>query len=104
MYPESLDCVIDTPDEFYLNTRHIMTNKKPLYFGSVKIQKNYVAFHLMPVYVFPELLNCLSIDLRRRMQGKSCFNFTTVESELFSELSILAESGLSAYRDAGYIK
>ena len=28
---------------------------KPMYFGSVLIQKNYVSFHLFPVYTNPEL-------------------------------------------------
>jgi len=42
-----------------------MKNKKPMYFGSVKININYVSFHLMPVYVFPELLKNMSPALKR---------------------------------------
>ena len=36
----------------------------------------------MPVYMFPDLLDGISPELRRRMQGKSCFNFKKAESAL----------------------
>ncbi len=41
----------------------------------------------MPVYVFPELLGAVRPLLRKRMQGKSCFNFTRVDPALFEELA-----------------
>ena len=41
----------------------------------------------MPVYAYPDLDEALSPDLRRRKQGKSCFNFTTVDEPLFAELA-----------------
>ena len=51
------------PDNFYLNTKHIMKNKKPMFFGAVQVKKSYVSYHLMPVYAFPELLTCISSAL-----------------------------------------
>lgn len=59
------------------------------FFGAVMRKKSQVAFHLMPVYHHPELLDGMSPELRRRMQGKSCFNFTKVDPALFSELGAL---------------
>ena len=100
---EGLVVVTDKPDHYYLDTRHIMKNKKPLFFAAVKTNKRYVSFHLMPVYVFPELLSPISSDLRKRMQGKSCFNFTQLDEELFRQLNTLLEQGLKAYKTAGYI-
>lgn len=79
-----------------------MKNKKPMYFGSVKINRSYVSFHLMPVYVFPELIDKISPDLKRRMQGKSCFNFKIVDDVLFAELTKLTEDGYLKYKQAGY--
>lgn len=102
-YSRFMDCEIDTIDQFYLNTSHQMNNKKPLYFGSVKINKNYVSYHLMPVYVNPGLLMDISPELKKRMQGKSCFNFKTISVELVQELSKLTESGYKDYQRAGYI-
>lgn len=94
---------IDEPDHYYLDTRYIMKNNKPLFFAAVKINKRYVSFHLMPVYVFPELLTGISKELKQRMQGKSCFNFTQVDESLFEQLKGLMLQGMDAYEKAGYI-
>lgn len=59
----------DTPTEFCLDTQHVMKNKKPLFFGAVQTKKNYVSYHLMPIYVEPRLLDGVSPELRMRMQG-----------------------------------
>ena len=102
-YSAELVVSVDEADNFDINTNFIMKNKKPMYFGSVKINKNYVSFHLMPVYVFPELLQNISPALMRRMQGKSCFNFTDIDEELFKELETLTRNGHSKYQNAGYV-
>ena len=98
-----LDVKDDSADCYYLDTAHIMKNGKPLYFGSVRIRKNYVSYHLMPVYVEPALLRSASSKLKKRMQGKSCFNFTHMDEELFGELAELTERGLKYYRSEGYL-
>jgi len=102
-YSAELVVLVDEADNFYINTNFIMKNKKPMYFGSVKINKNYVSFHLMPVYVFPELLQNISPALIRRMQGKSCFNFKDIDEERFKELENLTRNGHSKYQNAGYV-
>ena len=102
-YAGKLVIVHDLADHFYLDTRFVMKNNKPLFFGAVKVTKRYVSFHLMPVYVSPELLKDMSEGLRKRMQGKSCFNFTSVDDALFSELATLTEKGWEAYSEAGYL-
>lgn len=63
-YASSMVVAIDKADNFFLNTHHVMKNKKPMNFSSVKINKSYVSFHLMPVYVFPELLDSISSELK----------------------------------------
>lgn len=90
--------------DYYLETRHIMKNKQPLFFGSVKTQKNYVSFYLMPVYVFPDLLEDASPELKKRMQGKSCFNFKAVDPALFAELASLTEKGFGRYQKEGLLE
>lgn len=102
-YASEMDVVTDTPDNYYLNTHHVMKNKKPMYFGSVKIRKNYISFHLMPVYVFPDLLETITPELKKRMQGKSCFNFKTEDTKLFQQLKALTQAGYEKYEDTGYL-
>jgi hypothetical protein len=69
------------------------------WFGGVRVGKRYVSYYLMPVYVEPSLLDEVSPALRRRMQGKSCFNFTSVDEGLFAELTELTRRGFE--RTAG---
>jgi len=78
-------------------------NDKPMYFGGVSIRKNYVSYHLMPVYTSPDLLDGISPDLSRRMQGKSCFNFKRVDQALFSELAVLTDRGYKRFEQDGWI-
>ena len=98
-----LDTKIDDESELYVDTRYIQRNKKPLFFGAVQIKKAYVSFHLMPVYLKPELLACVSPDLGARMQGKSCFNFTAIEPLLLKELAALTEASIASYKEQGFI-
>lgn len=95
--------VRNEPDDFHLDTRYIMKNKQPMFFGAVRITKNYVSYHLMPVYVFSELLSGISPGLKQRMQGKSCFNFKTPDQTLFRELAELTAAGYRRYKEAGYV-
>ena len=74
-----------------------------MFFAGVKQQKRYVSYYLMPVYTEPQLAAAVSPDLRRRMQGKSCFNFTKVDEGLFDELMDLTEKGREAYTAKGWL-
>ena len=86
-YAQDLTVKVDTPDTYYLDGPYSEKWKKELFFGSTQIKKNYVSFYLMPVYMYPELLNEVSSELKKHMQGKSCFNFKEVEPALFDELA-----------------
>ena len=77
--------------------------RREVWFGGVQMRKKYVSFHLMPVYVFPDLLDDASTELKKRMQGKSCFNFTRMDQGLFHELSQLTDKGYHRFVEAGLI-
>jgi len=47
----------------------------------------------MPVYVDPSLAETISPELKRHMQGKSCFNFSKVDEGLFGQLDSLTKDG-----------
>ena len=86
---KSLRVTADSNDNYCLNAGYDEKRKAHIYFGGIQIKKNYVSFHLMPVYVNPTLLRGLSLELKKRMQGKSCFNFKVIEKKLITELSML---------------
>ena len=87
----------DTRAKYYLETK-TSYKSKPLFFGSVTTGKAYVSFYLMPLYWDPSLLRNVSPQLKKHMQGKSCFNFTAPDPVLFRELSKLTAAGLALYR------
>lgn len=97
-HAKNLTVKTDTPDTYYLDGPYSEKWKKQLFFGSAQIKKNYVSFYLMPVYMYPELLKDISPELKRRMQGKSCFNFKRVEPQLFQELKDLTRKGVDKFR------
>ena len=66
------------------------------WFGATRLGKRYVSYYLMPVYVKPSLLDDVSPELRKRMQGKSCFNFARIDEDLLAELDALTERGYEA--------
>ena len=103
-YAGKLDARKDDATELYVDTKHIQKNKKPLFFGAVQVKKSYVSFHLMPVYLKPELLASASPELKSRMQGKSCFNFSAVEPTLFKELTALTKAGYGSYKEQGFVE
>jgi DNA-binding transcriptional ArsR family regulator len=88
---------VDTPAEYSVDTPFAENWKRELFFGAVQIKKSYVSFHLMPVYMFPDLLLDMSEGLKKRMQGKSCFNFKRLEPELIRELAELTRRGFARF-------
>lgn len=103
-YSDQLKVVTDEEGNYHLDTHHVMKNKKPLFFGAVRSNKNYVSFHLMPIYVNPSLLDAVDLNLKKRMQGKSCFNFTSIDDKLIDGLVALTESGYQYYVEESYIQ
>lgn len=45
-----------------------------------------------------------SVRQGKRMQGKSCFNFTRVDAELFAELETLTQRGYETFRAHGLLE
>jgi hypothetical protein len=101
-YAEKLTVTLDTDEAYSLDGAYSQRWKKDLFFGSAQVKKNYVSFYLMPVYMYPDLLKHISPELKKHMQGKSCFNFKKVEQTLFDELSRLAKQGFERFMKEEY--
>lgn len=102
-FEKELTLAQNEPDDYGLNTR-VKHNKTDFYyFGGVQIKKNYVSYHLMGVYIFPDLLNDISPGLKKRMQGKSCFNFTKIDEPLFAELAALTQKSFERMKRDGMV-
>ena len=93
----------DAAGNFSLNTPYSPLFQKELFLGAVQVKKNYVSFYLMPVYMYPDLLEGISPSLKKRMQGKSCFNFTAVDEALFQELEALTARSIERLKQEGLV-
>jgi len=96
-YESKLIVVADTKNHYALETPHVMKNKHRLYFAGIKIGKSYVSYYLMPAYACDDVRVAISAELKKRMQGKSCFNFSSPDPKLFKELSQLTKLGFKRF-------
>jgi len=103
-YAARLTVTADDAKNYMLDGAYSKAMKRAMFFGGVRHGKSYVSLHLMPVYTNPELLSPISDRLRKRMQGKSCFNFNQPEPDLFADLALLIRAGFKKYEAEGYIE
>jgi len=67
------------------------------FFAGVRVASKHVAFHLMPIYADPTLLEGLSPALRARLKGRTTFDFVSADEGVFSELEALVARSFEAY-------
>jgi hypothetical protein len=103
-YAPRLRASEDSETLYMLDTAYVAAFKRAMPFGGVQIRRAHVSFYLSPIYSHPELLGSISDGLRRRMQGKSTFNFVRPERELLVELSALVDAGFTLYERLGWVQ
>jgi hypothetical protein len=99
-YETQLKLDEDGAEGYMLNAPVLGLNKKPLFFGGVQIKKNYVSYYLFPVYMYPDLMDGVSESLKQRMQGKSCFNFKSMDEAQMAELAALTQRSFERQKQA----
>lgn len=97
-HEKALKVIKDEPQEYTVVTKSNSNRGMPMWFGSVRAGKAYVSYHLMFLYYNPQADSLVSPSLKKRMQGKTCFNFKSVDQELFAELKALTKAGIDSYR------
>ena len=90
----------DSGDRFALSSS-TKTDRigRPLFIAAVEVNKRYVSYHLMPIYMNPMLQAAVSPALKKHMQGKSCFNFTSIAPQQLQELAELTKQGIASFKD-----
>jgi hypothetical protein len=99
---------VNTAAEYTLHTRVASPfpqhDGQTMFFGSARLGKAYASFHLMPLYMCEKLTSTISPALRKRMQGKTCFNFKArPEPELLAELEKLTEAGIKLWSEKKWV-
>jgi len=107
-YADRLAVQADTSVEYTLVTKSASPfpqhKGQPMFFGSVRLGKAYVSFHLMPLYMCPALETRITPALKKRMQGKTCFNFKAdPEPELTAALTLLTEAAFQQWSEKKWV-
>src|SRR5262249_15381927 len=89
--------VHDAPDHYYLDTRKMARSGKPMFFGAVQMRHEFVLYNLMPLAVDPALATAISPALKKHMQGKNSFSFTTLDPVALEELDRLTRAGMASF-------
>jgi hypothetical protein len=111
-YQPPLTAQVDTP------TRYELWSVKPLaeplviegrkrsqvFFASLIIQKSYVGFYFMPVYVETELKTIFQPELLRLLKGKSCFHIKKLDTALLEQIDTALKTGFELYRQRGWVE
>lgn len=107
-YANRLAVKVDTPTEYALVTKSPSPFPQHkghgLDFGLLRVGKAYVSFHLLPIYMCPVLIKSISPALKKRMQGKACFNFKTEpEPELIDDLARLTAAAFKLWSEKKWV-
>lgn len=97
---------VEAPDDLSYTLLGAATKTYPdgQYFAGLRVGRRYVSVYLMSLYLVPGGDAGISDALAKRRQGKSCFNFTTVDDDLFDELEELLVRGKQQFADAGLLR
>lgn len=77
--------------------------RKEVYFAGLIIQKAYVGFYFMPVYVEAEMKKIFEPELLRLLKGKSCFHIKKLDDQLIQQIQNALEAGFKLYTERGWI-
>lgn len=76
---------------------------KGVFFAGLIIQKSYVGFYYMPVYLDTEIKKMFGPELLKTLKGKSCFYIKNNDPILITQVIKALEMGLKIYKKRGWI-
>ena len=77
--------------------------RKEVYFASIIIQKGYVGFYYMPVYVNTDLKKVLKPELLKTLKGKSCFHIKKNDPIIMNQIKESLQIGYEMYKQRGWV-
>ena len=74
-----------------------------LWFVSMLIQKGYVGFYYMPVYMNEPVRRQLKPELLKTLKGKACFHIKKIDPPLLAQIDDALRIGYDAYKKMGWV-
>lgn len=70
--------------------------------ASLVVQKGYVGFYFMPIYMNPALQDKLAPELMKLLKGKTCFHIKSLDDTLLATVEAALKLGTKAFRERGW--
>lgn len=77
--------------------------RRDVFFAGLIVQKSYVGFYYMPVYVDTGLVDVFGPELLALLKGKSCFRVRELTPTLRRQIRDALKKGHSLYRSRGWV-
>jgi len=77
--------------------------REQLWFASALVQKGYVGFYYMPVYMNEPVRRLLPPDLLKCLKGKACFHIKKNDPLLLGQIGEALKIGYDDYKKKGWI-
>jgi len=74
-----------------------------LQFAAAILQKGYVGFYLMCIYMNEPVKKKISPALLKLLKGKSCFYVKSLDASLEKDIEAALEAGAKYYREKGWV-
>jgi len=71
--------------------------------ASLILQKDYVGFYCMPVYMNAQLRAKLSPALLKLLKGKTCFHVKQLDPALTKDIETAIQEGIAFYKSRGWL-
>ena len=77
--------------------------RKEFWFAAALIQKGYVGFYFMPVYVCEPRKDSIANELMKTLKGKSCFHITKNDPLIMAQIKDALKLGYEDYKQRGWV-
>jgi hypothetical protein len=76
--------------------------RKEIYFVSIMVQKGFVGFYYMPVYMNPHPEKLVQPELLKCLKGKACFHIKKNDPVIIKQIEQALETGYKFYTERGW--
>lgn len=77
--------------------------RKEFWFAAALIQKGYVGFYFMPIYVCEPRKDSIPNELMKTLKGKSCFHITKNDPLIMAQIKDALKLGYEDYKQRGWV-
>ena len=77
--------------------------RSEVYFASILVQKGYVGFYFMPVYMNSKADEIVKPELMKCLKGKACFYIRKNKPVIMDQIKEALEKGYDVYKQRGWV-